>query len=52
MVPALFNPAEIAGRRLNDVRVYYSRHTGPIKRRHVADNWDSFSGYVRVLHQA
>jgi hypothetical protein len=30
MVPALFNPAEIAGRRLNDVRVYYSRQSGGV----------------------
>jgi hypothetical protein len=29
MVPGLFDPAEIAGRRLSDVRVYYSRRSGP-----------------------
>ena len=28
MVPALFDPAEIAGQRLRDVRIYYSRRTG------------------------
>lgn len=35
MVPGLFNPAEVAGGRIDDVRVYYSRETGPVKGRHV-----------------
>jgi hypothetical protein len=49
MVPALFNPAEIAGRRLNDVRVYYSRHSGPIKRRHVAAHRERLHGVVDLI---
>jgi hypothetical protein len=49
MVPALFNPAEIAGRRLSDVRVYYSRQSGPIKRRHVAAHRERLNGVVDLI---
>jgi hypothetical protein len=49
MVPALFNPAEIAGRRLKDVRVYYSRLSGPIKRRHVAAHRERLNGVVNLI---
>jgi hypothetical protein len=44
MVPGLFNPAEIAGGRLGDVRVYYSRPSGPIKRRHVRAHRERLNG--------
>lgn len=49
MVPALFNPAEIAGSRLSDVRVYYSRPSGPIKRRHVAAHRERLNGVVDLI---
>jgi hypothetical protein len=49
MVPALFNPAEIAGRRLGDVRVYYSRQSGPTKRRHVAAHRERLNGVVDLI---
>ena len=49
MVPALFNPAEIAGGRLSDVRVYYSRPSGPIKRRHVAAHRERLNGVVDLI---
>jgi hypothetical protein len=49
MAPGLFNPAEIAGRRLDDVRVYYSRPSGPIKRRHVAAHRERLNGVVDLI---
>jgi hypothetical protein len=49
MVPALFNPAEVAGGRLDDVRVYYSRYAGPIKRRHVAAHRERLNGVVDLI---
>ncbi len=49
MVPGLFNPAEIAGRRLGDVRVYYSRRSGPIKRRHVTAHRERLNGVVDLI---
>ena len=49
MVPGLFNPAEIAGRRLSDVRVYYSRPSGPIKRRHVRVHRERLNGIVDLI---
>jgi hypothetical protein len=49
MVPGLFNPAEIAGRRLDNVRVYYSRQTGPIKRRHVRAHRERLHGVVDLI---
>jgi hypothetical protein len=49
MVPGLFNPAEVAGRRLEDVRVYYSRETGPIKKRHVRAHRERLRGVVDLL---
>lgn len=48
MVPALFDPAEVAGRRLSDVRVYYSRRSGPIKRGHVAQHRERLNGLVEL----
>lgn len=38
MVPALFDPAEVAGQRLNEVSIYYSRRGGPVKRGHVSEH--------------
>lgn len=49
MVPALFTPAEVAGRRLDDVRVLYSRQTGPVKRRHVSAQRERLHGLVDVI---
>lgn len=49
MVPALFSPAEVAGRRLDDVRVIYSRQTGPVKRRHVVAQRERLHGLVEVI---
>ncbi|ESY74492.1 hypothetical protein X740_31820 [Mesorhizobium sp. LNHC221B00] len=46
MVPALFDPAEIAGRRLSGVRIYYSRRTGPVKRSHVTKHRERLHGIV------
>ena len=48
MVPALFDPAEVAGRRLSDVRVYYSRRSGPVKRGHVAEHRERLNGLVEL----
>lgn len=49
MVPALFNPAEVAGRRIEDVRIYFSRYTGPTKRRHVAEHRERLHDLVDLL---
>ena len=49
MVPALFNPAEVAGRRIEDVRVYFSRYAGPTKRRHVAEHRERLYDLVDLL---
>jgi hypothetical protein len=49
MVPGLFNPAEIAGHRLSDVRVYYSRESGPVRRRHVAAHRERLNGIVELI---
>lgn len=49
MVPAVFNPAEVAGRRIADVRVYFSRYTGPTKKRHVAEHRERLHDFVRLL---
>lgn len=49
MVPALFTPAEVAGRRLEDVRVLYSRQTGPTKRSHVSRQRERLHGLVEVI---
>lgn len=49
MVPALFNPAEVAGRRIEDVRVYFSRYAGPTKRRHVAAHRERLHGVVDLI---
>lgn len=49
MVPALFNPAEVAGRRIKDVRVYFSRYAGPTKRRHVAEHRERLHDLVDLL---
>ena len=44
-----FNPAEIAGRRIQDARVYFSRYAGPVKRRHVAEHRDRLGGIVALI---
>lgn len=49
MVPAVFNPAEVAGRRIEDARVYFSRYTGPTKRRHVAQHRERLNDVVKLL---
>ncbi|MBU2147692.1 MAG: hypothetical protein KKD02_15225 [Alphaproteobacteria bacterium] len=49
MVPALFDPAEVAGRRLSDVRIYYSRRTGPVKRGHVTKHRERLHGIVDLI---
>jgi phosphatidylserine/phosphatidylglycerophosphate/cardiolipin synthase-like enzyme len=49
MVPALFDPAEVAGRRLSDVRIYYSRRTGPVKRSHVTKHRERLHGIVDLI---
>ncbi len=49
VVPGLFNPAEVAGRRLEDVRVYYSRETGPTKKRHVRAHRERLHGIIELL---
>jgi hypothetical protein len=49
MVPAVFNPAEVAGGRIDDARVYFSRYTGPIKRRHVAQHRERLTDVVQLL---
>ncbi|MDN5925576.1 MAG: MarR family transcriptional regulator [Hyphomicrobiales bacterium] len=48
MVPALFDPAEVAGRRLSDVRVYYSRRSGPVKRGHMTKQRERLNGVVEL----
>jgi hypothetical protein len=48
MVPGLFDPAEVAGRRLKDVRVYYSRRSGPVKRGHVTKLRERLNGVVEL----
>lgn len=49
MVPALFDPAEVAGRRLSDVRIYYSRRSGPVKRGHVTKHRERLHGIVALM---
>ncbi|WP_342029934.1 hypothetical protein [Devosia insulae] len=49
MVPGLFNPAEVAGRRLDDVRVYYSRQSALVKRRHVAGHRERLLDVVDLI---
>lgn len=49
MVPALFAPTEIAGRRLDDVRILYSRYSGPTKRRHVSEHRQRLHGVVDII---
>ncbi|HQS47160.1 MAG: hypothetical protein B7Y12_05885 [Rhizobiales bacterium 24-66-13] len=49
MVPALFDPAEVAGRRLSDVRIYYSRRSGPVKRGHVTKHRERLHGIVDII---
>nr|WP_236777777.1 phospholipase D-like domain-containing protein [Agrobacterium tumefaciens] len=46
MVPALFDPAEVAGQRLDEVMIYYSRRGGPVKRSHVAEHRKRMQGQV------
>ncbi|MEW4402083.1 phospholipase D-like domain-containing protein [Agrobacterium tumefaciens] len=49
MVPGVFNPAHVAGQRVADVRVYYSRRSGPIKRPHVARQRERLVGLARII---
>lgn len=49
MVPAVFNPTHVAGQRLGDVRVYYSRRSGPVKPRHVARQRERLVGLASVF---
>ncbi len=49
MVPALFDPAEVAGRRLSDVRIYYSCRSGPVKRGHMTKHRERLNGIVEVI---
>ncbi|MET3616162.1 hypothetical protein ABID16_004511 [Rhizobium aquaticum] len=49
MVPGVFNPAHVAGQRIADVRVYYSRRSGPIKPRHVARQRERLIGLARII---
>ncbi|SEP49506.1 PLD-like domain-containing protein [Methylobacterium sp. ap11] len=52
MVPALFDPAEVAGRRISDVRIYYSRRSGPVKRSHVTKHRQRLHGSVELIGAA
>jgi len=49
MVPALFDPAEVAGQRLDQVSIYYSRRGGPVKRGHVSDHRERLTGTVGIF---
>lgn len=49
VVPGLLNPAEVAGGRLDDVRVYYSRQSGTTKRKHMAAHRKRLEGVVEVI---
>ncbi|RWX74852.1 hypothetical protein EPK99_23450 [Neorhizobium lilium] len=49
VVPGLLNPAEVAGGRLKDVRIYYSRQSGPTKRKHMAAHRKRLEGTVEVI---
>jgi phosphatidylserine/phosphatidylglycerophosphate/cardiolipin synthase-like enzyme len=49
MVPLVFRPAEVAGRRLADVRVLYSRRAKPVSRGRVAAVRDGLQGAVDVI---
>lgn len=49
MVPALFDPAEVAGQRLDEVSIYYSRRGGPVKRGHVSDHRKRLEGVVGLF---
>lgn len=49
MVPALFDPAEVASQRLDEVSIYYSRRGGPVKRGHVSDHRERLKGAVGIF---
>ncbi|UWU25633.1 phospholipase D-like domain-containing protein (plasmid) [Rhizobium sp. CB3060] len=49
MVPALFDPAEVASQRLDEVSIYYSRRGGPVKRGHVSEHRDRLKGAVGIF---
>lgn len=49
MVPALFDPAEVASQRLDEVSIYYSRRGGPVKRGHVNHHRDRLKGNVGIF---
>lgn len=48
-VPALLNPAEVAGGRLDDVNIYYSRQMKPVKRSHVKAHRDRLKGVLEII---
>lgn len=48
MVPGVLNPAEIAGKRISDVRVYYSRPAGPISETHIEFHRKRLEGIVTL----
>ncbi|GGA65282.1 phospholipase D-like domain-containing protein [Pelagibacterium lentulum] len=49
VVPGLLNPAEVAGRRLEDVRVFYSRRSKAIKRGHMTAHRNRLEGVVEII---
>lgn len=49
VVPGLLNPAEVAGHRLKDVRIFYSRQSGPTKRKHMIAHRKRLEGIVEVI---
>lgn len=48
MYSNLFDPAQIAGKRIEDVRAYYSLPTGPVKKRHAKKAVMDLEETVRV----
>jgi len=49
VVPGLLNPAEVAGRRLEDVRVFYSRRSKDVKRGHINAHRKRLDGIVEII---
>jgi len=49
MVPALFDPAEVASQRLSEVSIFYSRRGGPVKRGHVNEHRERLKGDVDII---
>lgn len=50
MVSNLLDPASVAGKRLQEVRILHSLPTGPVKKRHVRTEKDRMEG-IAELHQ-